>query len=70
MIDSEKSFDAVRMTLEEGKKCSERMVDKCGFDDRGFEFPDGEETWMFPLPSPVAYIDRSGATSNAVIWGC
>lgn len=67
MIDNEKSFDVVRMTLEEGKKRNERTVDKCGFDVKGCDFPEVEETRIFPFPSPVAYKDRSGATSNAVI---
>lgn len=67
MIDNEKSFDAVRMTFEEGKKCSERIVDRCGFDVRGCAPPDNVETRRFPFPSPVAYKDKSGATSNAVI---
>jgi hypothetical protein len=69
MMDSAKSFEVVRMTFDEGKKRNERMVDRCGFDFRGWPEPAGELTWMFPSPSPVAYRDESGATSNAVIGG-
>lgn len=67
MTDNEKSFDVVRMTFEEGKKRNERMVEKCGFDVSICDIPDNEDIRIFPFLSPVAYNDRSGATSNAVI---